>query len=499
MPRLSLVSASRTSNVIVGWLLAAASIGACVGDAAEPGGASVDAGSSPSPDAATSSSSGAAAPDACAAACTTATTLRTCDGAEVECALACTEQGGARCAQFDPPGSITANDVAAAEGTADLGADFASDESKIPLVLDADTGRIFRPAVARDGGLPERIVREPNADPAVAEVLGGIRFERRSDLAVFSARDLTLRNSRIIGTIPVAFVAGNELRVLGRVETECGQVGGQAGGGSGESGAGAGGGAPGLGSASTTASGAGGGGHAGPGGAGANGTLASAARTGGNGGVQVDFSASTLLGGSGGGGAGNRRGGAGGGVIVMVAGSSIQMGDDVTTQWFPPEADTERTLFKGVDVGGCGGGGGGGSTGGISGAGGGAGGIAWIESPSVLLRTKTGVAANGGGGGGTVSAGPRSDIVDAPTPGGSGVGNTCAKGGGGAGGGGATMGGRNGTADPHPTCTTNNYGGGGGGGGGHIRIRTRTGLLSESSAGIMSPSPAVSLGALEPR
>ncbi len=479
----------------------AALAAACVGDspeAVEP----IDLPESSDAAGNASSSSGASieagagsTADACVAGCT-GDTFTTCTAAPVACPLGCIEAIG--CRELDPPGSLVADDLRAVTEDADLGATFTVDEAMIPLVFDSETGRIVRPAVTRGGGLPELVVRAANTNPESSELISGIRFELRADLGVFSARNMTVRNARIIGTRPVAFVAAEQLRVLGRIEATCGQVGGFAGGyGVGQSGAGAGGGGGGKGAPTVAASGGGGGGHGGAGGAGGAGV---------SGGTQVPGGAAgpvrselILLGGAGGGGAGNvttkQRGGAGGGVIVLAAGSAIVLGDDLTTKWFPPEAPSALDLNKGLDVSGCGGTGGPGSSQ-ASAAGGGAGGLAWLEAPSVAIRSSAGIAANGGGGGGTVSAGARGSLADTPAAGGTASGGyTCAIAAGGAGAAGVKTTGGNGTRQDHTSCTMNNVGSGGGGGGGRILVRTRAGGI-EPFTGLASPKPLLELGQL---
>lgn len=471
-------------------------LGACVGD--DPGATSAE-GDEAGANASSSSSGalvegGAAAPDACVPGCSV-DTFTSCSGPPVECPLGCVETG---CRESDPPGSLTAADLRGLATDVDLGATFTADEAAIPLVIDTDTGRIVRPAVKRGGGLGELVVRAANVAPEIAEDVSGVRFELRDDLAVFSAKNFTLHNARIVGARPVAFVAAEQLHVLGRVEATCGLVGGFAGGlGPGQAGLGPGGGGGGKGSATAAASGGGGGGHGGAGGPGGTGIQGGAAIAAGAAGpAQGDLA---LVGGSGGGGAGlaatKQRGGAGGGVVVLVAGAGITLGDDLTTRWFPPEATAAADLSKGVDVSGCGGMGGPGSAK-TSAAGGGAGGVVWIEAPVVGIRTSAGLAANGGSGGGTVAAGARGSLSEVPAPGGSGGGGfTCAIATGGAGAAAVQVTGGAGTRQAHPSCTDSDVGSGGGGGGGHLRIRTRTGGV-EPFAGIASPKPLLQLGKL---
>ncbi|MDF2695887.1 MAG: hypothetical protein K0S65_4270, partial [Labilithrix sp.] len=354
------------------------------------------------------------------------------------------------------------------------------------------TGSIIQPATR---ALAEHIVRRANADPEKGEDVSGIWFERRDGVAIFRADAWLLRNTRMVGDLPAAIVAAEHLQVFGRLEVTCGQLGGGLGGNPATAAPG-----PGGGKAGASGSGAGGGGHAATGGAGG----VSKSVKGGAGGGVVDFTSNLLAGGSGGGGAG-ARGGSGGGAILLVARTKIELGDGQTPIWFPSDIPSEKVVNEGVDVGGCGGAGGGAS--GTSGGGGGAGGLVVLESPTITVRLNAGLAANGGGGGGggsNAGSGARGNIESAQTAGGSAGGLTCGQGKGGTGGGGMVNAGGAGQAgdvgrEPSVCINGSVTSAGGGGAGGRIRVFTRSGRLSDSTAGLLSPTPAVTFGMLDPQ
>lgn len=366
----------------------------------------------------------------------------------------------------------------------------------MPLVIDTKNGSIVQPAVR---GTSERIVRRANTDPGVGERVSGIWFERREGLAIFRSDTWAVRNVRMVGDLPAAIVAASDIRVFGRLEVTCGELGGGPGGLASTLAPG-----PGGGGKGTPTSGGGGGGHEGRGGAGgASKTAAGTAVVGGAFGPAVPWSPSALLGGGGGGG-GASRGGSGGGVLMLIAGGRIEIGDGLVTKWWPPGQAAERNVLQGIDAGGCGGAGGAGNG---SGGGGGAGGLVVLESPSIIVRTSAGLAANGGGGGGggaSAGAGARGDIASDVAAGGTPGGLTCAQGKGGGGAGGLSNVGVAGVPgdygrEPSVCASAATIAGAGGGGGGRIRIATRSGLLSDSSAGILSPSAGITLSKLEPR
>lgn len=461
---------------------------ACVGDdPAAPNGAIPADGGAPAE----------SLPEAGAPACTATCegdTLRTCDGNSVVCPLGCrSAPGPAACQTFVPSAPLAPADLEPHGASTDLTVGRSADEEKVPLVFDTQNGSIQQPAIR---AIAARTVRPANDSPDVGQELAGIWFERRGGVAIFRSDAWLLRNVRMIGDLPVALVAAKDIRVFGRLEITCGQLGGGAGGLASAAGAGAGGGAKG-----SPHSGGGGGGHDGKGGSGAG----SKSGPGGVGGLPFAFVAGTFAGGGGGGG-GASRGGGGGGAILLSAGGAIEIGDGLVTKWWP-DGTAERNVLQGVDAGGCGGLGGA-SNG--SGGGGGAGGLILVESPSVVVRSSAGLAANGGGGGGggpSAGAGARGDIVALRSAGGTPGGLTCMQGKGGDGAGGLVPEGAAGLPGDYgrlPSVCRDVEGativsGAGGGGGGRIRIATRTGLLTDSSAAILTPSPGVTQAKLEVR
>lgn len=469
----------------------AALVAACVGDDPLPVGQTFADGGSETP----SAVDGGEAGDACAPLCE-GDTLRACDGGPpVPCALGCrSDASGVRCNTFEPFPPITTADLVAKDlAPIDLDTGRSDDEKKVPVVFDTATGKIAQPATR---ALAERIFRRANTNSAQGEDVGGIWFERREGVAIFRTDSLILRHTRMIGDLPAAIVATKELQIFGRLEIACGTLGGGAGGASGATAPG-----PGGGKAAAPNAGAGGGAHGGNGGGGG----ASKTTLGGAGGSAFAFTDGVLAGGGGGGGAA-ARGGNGGGAILLVAGSSVEIGDGLTPTWFPAEATGEKVVLEGIDVGGCGGGGGSSAANG-SGGGGGAGGLIVIESPVVTVRLNSGLAANGGGGGGGGTGGgngPRGTIEATATVGGAAGGLTCGQGKGGLGAGGAAIAGGAGQPgdygrEPSVCQTSTVTSSGGGGAGGRIRIATRVGRLSDSTAGLLSPSPAVTFTTLEPR
>lgn len=422
--------------------------------------------------------------------------LRTCTGPNVPCSLGCRPEATPRCNDLEPSPPLTRADLEPHGEGVDVESGRTADEAKVPLIFDTKNGSIVQPAVR---GIAARIVRRANTDVTLGEDVSGIWFERRGGLAIFRSDTWALRNVRLVGDLPAALVAATDIRVFGRLEVTCGQLGGGAGGLASTASPG-----PGGGGKGSSTSGGGGGGHDGKGGGGgASKAAAGAVTAGGTSGPPFDFSPSAL-GGGGGGGGGASRGGGGGGVILLVGGGRIEIGEGVVTKWWPSELATERSVLQGIDVGGCGGAGG---TGNGSGGGGGAGGLIVIEAPSVNIRTSAGLAANGGGGGGggtNATAGARGDIATDSTAGGAPGGLTCAQGKGGAGAAGLASVGVAGLPGDHgrlPSVCVNDatVAGAGGGGGGRIRIATRSGLLSDSSAGVLSPSASVTLSKLDPR
>lgn len=428
----------------------------------------------------TSSSGGfgtsSGAPDGgCAPSCE-GNDLVTCDGRRTPCALGCKAEAQSRCATFEPQGPASAADLQRA-GLADLTLSAAH-------VVDVINGEI------RTEGAPS--LRQANTDPSVDELKNNIRFRVESGVAIFVANNITFTGpvgfggtvggqvSPDLATIPVVFVAQNEIRVTTTLTLPCGRLGGGVGGNP-EVNDGAGGGLGGGGFTIGTRTGAGGG-HATRGGQAGSRYAEGVYQVGASGG-SVNNDPFVLLGGSGGGaggGGGNKfsRGGGGGGAMFLIAGSAIQIGDG--------------SGLQGINAGGCGGGVW--PVAGLSqaGAGGGAGGFIGLEAPIVQAAQNAGLAANGGGGAGRNAAGvvEGRDAQLAPTPaaggGTAGAPHACH----GAGGDGAAEGATAGNGGSGP-CSPDSFGGGGGGGLGRIVISSLSGEVTvDAGPGsfFMSPS-----------
>jgi hypothetical protein len=461
-------------------------IAACVGDDPAVGSSSgelPDSGTN-GPDGSSSGSSGTSGSsgssgDTCTPSCKNADVLLDCAGREQPCALGCAAEAKA-CRSFDPIGPLTAADLAAHVGEADINLPTTPE----PTIVNTTNG-----AMTHIGGP----IRAANGDPSKREIVAGITFERRGGVGIFHARNWTLRNVLVQGDLPVAFVATTEVKVLGHVTTACGQAGGAAGtvaapgnGGNAQS-EGAGG-----------CSGAAGGGHGTAGGAGASAIGDDdAILAGGPAGPAFTFDATNLRGGGRGGGAGN-GGGNGGGVIILAAGGSAKIGDGLTVSYKPPTSFAV-TVRKGINVGGCGGAGGRlppPSVAQTGGSGGGAGGLIVVEAPIVLIDANSGLGTNGGGGGGTNSAGADAKIDEAPALAGEfflGGCTTGANGGIGAAGASAAEPGKPNT----PSCGEYTYAGGGGGGGGRILIRNKVGNVNDRApSSVLTPAAGLDVKAI---
>lgn len=313
-----------------------------------------------------------------------------------------------------------------------------------------------------------------------AQVLG-FKIATQSDgtkVAVYVAKSMTIlagKNLSITGSHPFAFIALDTIDITGTLNGNSKDTTGIAGGQSQKTqrtaGAGAGGGG-----AGTALAAGGGGAYCGAGGAGA----VESGNPSANGAPFGKPEITPLVGGSSGG-AGDGLPGSGGGAVQLVAGTSITIAASGLIQA----------------------GGGGGAFGGISGqeaGGGGAGGSILLESVAVTVAGT--LAANGGGGG----AGTSSDVGSAPPlePGGADATPTTTPAAGGKAGIGPSSGGNgsaaasiNGTAG---SFTAGNSAGAGGGGAGRIRINTRSGAATLTSA-TLSPStttPCATEGKVSP-
>lgn len=327
--------------------------------------------------------------------CTDPTTLNSCNARgtgfdSVSCPAGCVAGPPAHCAKLTPTAPVTSADLTNASVTSVVVSGNTT--------FNSDTGEI-KGAVTRTANLVTNNL----------EVISGIGFRTASDgTGIFVFNQLVINGSattvKVVGTAPVAFVAGTNLQLSDGVidvrpmdasGTLCAAgsfgPGGSAGGKGGMNGPTPTSGSPGKGPGpggggqlviQGAPSGGGGGGHfktGGKGGAGCH--QGSAAEAGGNGGVA--YSARASSGGGGGGyGTGSGIGGGGGGSLTLVAGGVLTIGDG--------------TNLVGVNAGGCGGKGAP-----VGAGGGGSGGSIVLEAPVVQLRAKATLAANGGGGGGT--------------------------------------------------------------------------------------------------
>lgn len=400
--------------------------------------------------------------DACATRCKDDDVLQDCAGNETRCALGCVAATNS-CKALDPASAVDASELVLQASDVPI----VLPSGEIPTTIDTSTGEM------KQGDL---VVRAANDDPTVSRIVANIGFVRRNGLAIFRARSWTLGNVYVKGAYPIAFVAPENIDVLGHVATECGKAGATDDGNGGEP----------LGGNDfwNGASGAGGGGNGTAGAAGGDATGDEVKLDGGKAGPVVTFSATNLRGGGNGGQRSGTSGG-GGGAIVLTAGTQVNIGDGKQVSYRNP-ASVTVTVAKGINVGGCGGTAGDQAPAG----GGGAGGTIIIEAPTVLLAANAGLAANGGGGGGTGAKGNDAQLSDAVALGGKAGSATCFMGG--SGGDGAT---EKSPATPGSkgdiSCSENQHAGGGGGGLGRIVIRTRTGAIDAKDMSIQSPKPTL--------
>lgn len=471
---------------------------ACVGDDATPptgdtrGDPDKDAGGSTEGDAADPSNDASSANDAsstndadpnCTATKCEGNDLVDCNGARTTCALGCrSETDGPRCATFEPQGPVTVADMRRT-GLADVVLTTAH-------VVDVTSGEI-----RTTGGAS---LRQANDDPAQDQIKNNIAFRVENGVAIFVAKNVTFSGAvsfegtsggnvgPAYATLPVVFVATDDLHVSTLLQVPCGSLGGGSGGipgvvpgGGSEAGAGGG---PGGGKRGDSQTGSGGGHGTAGGQAGASGSGVSLV-VGASGG-QLNNGTFVLAGGSGGGGGTggdganvkNSKGGAGGGAIALVAGNKLWLGDGSSTH--------------GINAGGCGGKPFVGGSIQAAGSGGGAGGFVSLEAPVIQAAAKSGIAANGGGGSGWgvdgASAGKDGQFsASAATGGGSGKSPATCNGFGGAGAAAdsptATPGVNGKTSSQDTSCTTS-HGGGGGGGIGRIVISSLTGDVTVDAA-----------------
>jgi hypothetical protein len=293
------------------------------------------------------------------------------------------------------------------------------------------------------------------------------------EVAVLHTRAFTVSSGatvRVLGTRPLAVVAGDRVIVSGLIDASARST--TPGGGGFPAAMGPGAGAAGM-ANSGNDGGGGGAGYGKNGGNGADGGNGSNKAVGGGNGMATDGPEIMLLLGGSGGGVGSlggcsspTAGGAGGGAVELFSVVSV-------------EIDVSAVL----DVGG--GGGAGGSvcvSDDSAGGGGGSGGAIVLQSP--LVNVFGTLAANGGGGGGGASnlggGGPGQDATE----------TTMAAMGGGAGDTGATNGGNGGVGNTNAqsAMAAQNNGGGGGGAVGRIRILHRMPL---TSGGTITPPASV--------
>lgn len=475
---------------------------ACVGDDTAPGnvtgpdpdldgGGSTEAGadaSPPSNDAAPpsndASSTNDSGPDCKATKCD-GDDIVDCNGARTKCELGCrSEEEGPRCATFEPQGPATVADMRRT-GLADLVLTTAQ-------VIDVRSGEI-----RTSGGAS---LRQANDDPAQNQVKNNIAFRVESGVAIFVAKNITFNGAvsfegteggnvgPAYATLPVMFVATNDLRVETLFEVPCGRLGGGVGGISGVNDGKGGGAGAGTENDSSTGSG---GGHGTTGGqAGTSFESGTVLKAGAFGGAVNNATFALAGGGGGGAGIGGSKGslgGGGGGAIAFVAGNTLWLGNGKSLQ--------------GVNASGCGGTKPLGNRGGglqYAGGGGGSGGFISLEAPVVQVAANSGIAANGGGGAGaatsTPSAGANGQLSTKPAAGGGVASPNACHGVGGSGGAADSPAAGNGgsakSTSENATCTmTKAYGGGGGGGIGRIVISSLSGDVTAAEPTSFFTSP----------
>jgi hypothetical protein len=329
------------------------------------------------------------------------------------------------------------------------------------------------PSLQSAAGLPALLIPDGatiNTDTGVVTAMDGtivhdgsvssVVTSGSSMIRVFAAPTLTLQSVKIVGTIPIAFVAGDTLDIEGLVDASAhGSAAGPGAAGSADACNGG----RALDFSCSIACmdpGAGGAGNALAGGTG--GPIGGTAAIGGVG--EVGFS---LVGGCAGGseffgGTLEAIGGAGGGAVQFVAGTSITLNGIVS----------------------LGGGGGTANAQGASSSGGGSGGVIVFEAPKVSIGSSGGIAANGGGGGGCGVAGGDGTPDGVAAPGGSG--SDCNEELWGGSGGIATSETTDLNAGGNMTGTVSGTYGGGGGSVGRARIATFDGTFMQDPSAIMS-------------
>lgn len=382
-----------------------------------------------------------------------------------QCALGCFSDGS-RCNEIVPSNGVGPSlDEAGQHGPITLPAGS---------LIDTDTGAVTA------AGTPIPVTSLTVLQPA-----GPI-------LRVFVARSWTINDVRVLGTLPAAFVASDEIKVQGAIDVSAdADVNGP---GALVCGSSAGGG--GLGEASFTrppvensggypafllnSNGYGGGGFGTTGGAG--GVVEAGLKIGAAGKENGNAELTPLRGGCEGGGLMPRTGGAGGGAVQLVAARAVHL-----------VAGTSSTAVVHV--------GGGHGVAGVLGTdtapatnpiygpgGGGSGGGILIEAPSVILDDGISLLAGGGGGGGYGACTPPPDGVDAPPSALPAAGGACPAGTtpAAAGGAGATNGagttGANAAIVGTFMCGS---AGSGGGGLGRIRINTVDGRYSAGMSSLL--------------
>jgi hypothetical protein len=300
-------------------------------------------------------------------------------------------------------------------------------------------------------------------------------------LRVLLARSWTLNGIRIQGSLPVAFVAADDIKIQGLIDASadtstngpgaliCGNSGGggQAEGFYERPRAGS---SPGYPAFLWCSNGLGGGGFGSVGGAG--GVRNASLKIGAAGATNGNAELVPLRGGCEGGGGDPQHRGAGGGAVQFVSGRTVQL------------------LASGTDSGAIHVGGGGGAAGALGTApvwgpgGGGSGGGILIEAASVVLHEKAMLLAAGGGGGGYGACNPGPDGVDAAPTSAAVLGGICAPSANptSQGGEGATTGAGGTGQNAERDGNKGGAAGGGGGGLGRIRINTAAGQYSANAS-----------------
>lgn len=376
------------------------------------------------------------------------------------CALGCTSDG-VRCSTFEPSNGL-ATQLTASASVPDV---------TLPdgATLNTDTGAV--------SGLPHSL-----ESVTVSQGSG-------PDLRVFIAHSWKISNVRVLGSLPVAFVASGEITVNGTLDASAdGQLAGPGASECEESGAG---GPPGLGHYERPSpgnsggypefiwciGGGGGGGYGTAGGGGGEMTGSSPPVPGGIAGSANGVSTLVpLRGGCPGNASIVSNRGAGGGAVQLVSGDIVHL-----------------TSEGKIHVGG-GGGNGGGLGDGNGPAGGGSGGGILIEAPSLVLDNDTALLAAGGGGGGYGACPTSPQGMDGPPAASIPAGGACpmSTNPAASGGVGATTG-----AGAVGANATDGSAGGGGGGLGRIRVNTADGMFTSGTGATIWGT--LTTGTLEPR